>query len=272
MSTLLATGVGTALVLGTGAALAASGDSDGDGTTTATTTATTEVLDTLEFNLEEERMARDLYAELGEAHDELAPFTQIEVSEQRHHDAVSNLIEVKGGTVPDEGQPGEFENADIQAMYDGWLERGLVSPDAAFEVGIELEKADIEHLRSNIDEIDDADVDRVLGHLLNASEHHLAAFEAAAAGELPDMAGTGGGRQGGPGPGMQPGHRGQGGEGMRQGPGGPGQGLQQGPGGQNGPGSHGHGAMGQGGQRHGDGTGDCPMTTTDDAADDTDDA
>lgn len=208
-------------------------------------------------------MARDLYDELGEAHDGLAPFVQIEVSEQKHYDAVARLITMKDGTLPGDEVPGEFENAEIQTMYDDWLERGLVSPEAAFEVGIELETADIAHLQSNIDEIDDEDVDRVLGNLLTASEHHLAAFEAAAAGELPDMAGTGGGRQGGPGSGMQPGDRGQGlqqgpgGQGQRQGPGGQGQGMQQG-----------RAHQGQGGQQHGSGTGDCPMTATDDATDD----
>ena len=252
LSTLLAAGVGTALALGTGAALAASGDTDGD--VGGTTTATAEVLESLQFNLEEERMARDLYDELGEAHDGLAPFMRIEDSEQRHHDAVAKLITLKGGTLPDDVVAGEFVNDDIQAMYDEWLARGLTSPEAAFEVGIELETADIEHLRSTIDAIDDADVDRVLGHLLNASEHHLAAFEAAAAGELPAMTGDGRGRQGGPGSGMQPGERAQGRQGMQQGPGGRGEGMQQG----RGPGMH-----GQGGQHHGDGTGDCPMATTD---------
>lgn len=259
MSTLLATGVGTALVLGTGVAIAQSGDDATEDTTTAS-----EVLDALQFNLEEERMARDLYDELGEAHDGLAPFVQIEVSEQRHYDAVANLIEVKGGTVSEEGEPGEFENEQIQAMYDDWLERGLVSPDAAFDVGIELEAADIEHLQSTIDDLDDEDVDRVLGNLLNASEHHLAAFEAAAAGELPDMAGMNGGPRGdGPGPGMRPG---AGGQGMQQGPDGQGPGRQHGPDGpgkamRQGPG----GLAGQGGgHQHGDGTGDCPMATTDD--------
>ncbi len=257
MSTLLATGVGTALVLGTGAALAASGDTQHDG---SPTTATNEVLETLQFNLEEERMARDLYDELGEAHDGLAPFVTIERSEQRHHDALARLITLKGGTLPEDVVPGDFENAEIQAMYDDWLERGLTSPEAALEVGIELETADIEHLRSTIDAIDDADVDRVLGHLLTASEHHLAAFEAAAAGELPAMTGDGRG-PGGPGPRMQPGQRGQGGQG--------GPGMRQGPDGHGGPGMD---ARGGGGHHRGDGTGDCPMTTTDDADADTDDA
>ena len=240
LSTLLATGVGTALALGTGAALAASGDTDGD--VGASTTVTAEVSESLQLNLEEERMARDLYDGLGEAHDGLAPFVRIEDSEQRHHDAVARLITLKGGTLPGDAVAGQFVNDDIQARYDDWLARGLTSPEAAFEVGIELEMADIEHLRSTIDAIDDPDVDRVLGHLLNASEHHLAAFEAAAAGKLPAMAGDGGGRQGGPGDPGGPGRHSQG----AQGRGGP----------------H-HGAQDQGGQHHGDRTGDCPMAATD---------
>lgn len=245
-SALLAAGVGAALAVGTGVAIAQTDDD----------APTTDVLDTLGYTLEEERMARDLYDALVEAHHGLVPFTHIEVSEQRHHDAVADLLTRRGGTLPEEGAPGEFAHEEIQAMYDDWLERGLVSPEAAYEVGIELETADIEGLRTDIDEIDDADVDRVLGHLLRASEHHLAAFEAAAVGELPDGPGPGVGPRGGPGRGTGPG------QGMGPGHGvGPGQGMQQGTEGQRGPGLH----QGQGGHRHGDGTGDCPMSTTDDA-------
>jgi hypothetical protein len=249
-STLLAAGVGAALALGTGVAIAQTGDDGDDATSTA------EVVETLQLTLEEERMARDLYDELGKAHDGLAPFGRIKLSEQRHYDAVSDLISAQGGTVPEAGAAGEFEDEEIQAMYDDWLERGLVSPDAALEVAVELETADIQHLRSTIEEIDDADVDRVLGHLLRASEHHLAAFEAAAAGELPDGMGRGEGPRGGPGRGM--GGR-QGSEhrpGMERG-----QGWQQGAGDQRGPGPH----QGQGRHQHADRTGGCPMTTSDDA-------
>ena len=196
LSTLLATGVGTALALGTGAALAASGDTDGD--VGASTTVTAEVPESLQLNLEEERMARDLYDGLGEAHDGLAPFVRIEDSEQRHHDAVARLITLKGGTLPGDAVAGQFVNDDIQARYDDWLARGLTSPEAA--------------------------------------------FEAAAAGKLPAMAGDGGGRQGGPGDPGGPGRHNQG----AQGRGGP----------------H-HGAQDQGGQHHGDRTGDCPMAATD---------
>lgn len=241
---LVAAGVGATLVLGAGVAMAQNVEDDSG----------TDVVEVLQTHLEHERMARDLYDALGETHDGLAPFPRIEAAEQRHHDAVTRLITLKDGTPSADVEPGAYADAEIQAWYDDWLERGLVSPQAAHEVGVELEKADIEHLRSTIDAVDDADVDRVLGHLLEASEHHLAAFEAAADGELPDMADQ---RQG----------QGQGGQ---RGPG-TGQHAQRGPqsgapgahrdGAANGPGAH----QGQGNGRHlGDGTGDCPTVTTDD--------
>src|SRR5690606_6454931 len=179
--------VGAVLAAGAGVAIAQSDDDSG-------TTATAEFEETLLFTLEEERMARDLYDALGEAHGGLSPFTRIERSEQQHYDAVAKLVTLKDGTLPEEGAPGVYQDDGLQALYDDWLERGLTSPEAAFEVGVELETADIADLRSTIEEIDDADVDRVMGHLLNASQHHLQAFEAAAAGELPELTDMGGRR------------------------------------------------------------------------------
>lgn len=240
--------VGAVLAAGAGVAIAQSDDDSG-------TTATTEIEETLLFTLEEERMARDLYDALGEAHDGLSPFTQIQRSEQQHYDAVAKLVTFKEGTVPEEGTPGVYQDDGLQTMYDDWLERGLTSPEAAFEVGVELETADIADLRSTIEEIDDADVDRVMGHLLSASEHHLQAFEAAAAGELPELTDMGGHR-GGPGA-----------DGMRgQGPRGHGpaeDGGRMGPGA--GPGERGHGSGQPGmGRGMGPGTGDCPAVQSED--------
>lgn len=186
-ATLVAFGLGGALVLGAGAAIAQSGDAPG----TATTTSTSEVVDVLLVHLEEERLAGDLYDALGEAHDGLAPFERIEVSEQRHYDAIAQLLTLRDATLPTDEEPGVYADEDLQEKYDDWLERGLVSPAAAYAVGVELETADITALRSDIEAFDDDDVDRVLGHLLDASQHHLAAFEAAAVGERPGRMGGG---------------------------------------------------------------------------------
>lgn len=200
-------------------------------TASATTSIDDDAAREVAFMREEERMARDLYTALDAHYEGLAPFSNIKVSEQRHHDAVGRLIDAYGLEDPSAGlEPGEYEYAELQDLYDGWLERGLTSQDEAFMVGVELETADIADLQAAIDQIDDARIDRVLGNLLNGSEHHLAAFEAAAAGELPECDGPCDGT------GMQ----------QRQG-------QKKGPG------------KGQQGQRQGmgqhDGTGDCPFAT-----------
>ncbi|HLS44655.1 MAG TPA: DUF2202 domain-containing protein [Ornithinicoccus sp.] len=240
--------VGAVLAAGAGVAIAQSVADSG-------TAATAEIEETLLFILEEERMARDLYDALGEAHDGLSPFTQIERSEQQHYDAVAKLVTLKDGTLPEEGSPGVYQADGLQTMYDDWLGRGLTSPEAAFQVGVELETADIANLRSTIEEIDDADVDRVMSHLLRASEHHLQAFEAAAAGDLPELTDMGGHRRG---PGGK-GPRGQGvrGHGMAE------DGGRMGPGA--GPGERGHGSGQRGmGRGMGPGTGDCPAVQSED--------
>src|SRR5690606_29130881 len=166
---------------------------------------------------EEERMARDLYTVLDKHHDGLAPFSMIKNAEQRHFDAVGRALELHGLDDPSEdGTAGTYADADLQKLYDGWLARGKQSTQEAFTVGVELETADIAGLEEMIDDVDNAHVDRLLGHLLQGSEHHLDAFTKAVNGELPAAAGMRQGPHGQTGPGMPgPGMRGPG---QQQGP------------------------------------------------------
>ena len=191
------------------------------------------------FIREEERLARDLYTALDAHHDGLAPFSMIKNAEQRHFDAAGRLIDIYHLDDPSEGaKAGEYAFDELQERYDGWLERGLKSEQEAFTVGVELETADIADLEKMIADIDNAQVDRVLGNLLQGSEHHLDAFTKAVNGELPAGAGMRQGPNGQNGPGMRgpglrgPGMRGpgMGGTGQEQGRQGvPGQGGQMGP-------------------------------------------
>ena len=52
-------------------------------------------------------------------------------------------------------------------------------------MGIELERADIADLKTAIADTDESDVKTVLSGLLVGSRHHLAAYTAAASGQLP---------------------------------------------------------------------------------------
>lgn len=169
---------------------------------------------------EEERMARDLYTLLAKSSGETI-FTRIAVAEQRHMDAVERLMTSQGMDPDAAGDTvGRYAVADLQADYDRWLAQGKVSDEAAFKVGVELEKQDITGLKS-LDVKDGTTGDRVVEALVNGSEHHLAAFTKAVNG---DLTGVGPGMGRGMGRGMGPGA-------------GPGMGAQQGRGGTGDPGS-----------------------------------
>ena len=229
---------GAALILAGGAAVSAGAATDVAPTSVvATATATDATLAKgLAFSREEERMARDLYQALADHYDGALPFSMIVNSEQRHFDAVGTMLERYGVTDPAAGkQAGSYADPTIQKLYDGWLAEGKKSLAAAYGVGVELETRDIADLEKAIAATSAADVKQLYTNLLKASEHHLAAFEAAVDGRT---MGTGMGAAGMNGQGQ-----------MGRGPGNA-QGNGQG---------NGQGRMGAG-PGNGTGTvGDCPM-------------
>lgn len=139
----------------------------------------------LQFMREEERMARDLYKVFADKYDDAAPFANITKSEDRHYDAVGVLLDRYDVSDPSASKAaGTYAFPEIQKLYDGWLAEGNASLQAAYAVGVELETADIADLKAAINEHTEADVDQVFGSLLNGSEHHLAAFQAAVDGKV----------------------------------------------------------------------------------------
>lgn len=195
---------------------------------------------TLSVNRDEERVARDLYAYFADRYG-TAPFARIAASEQRHFDAVGTLLDRYGVKDPAAGATvGTYADPTLQELYDRWKAQGSASADAAYQVGVALEKRDIADLQKGQEATDNADLDRLYGHLEQASVHHLAAFTAAAEGTLPAGQGTG-----------MPGRHGdRTGNGPRDGSGtgtGPGMGS----------GARDGSGMGNGAGRHA-GSGDCP--------------
>jgi hypothetical protein len=171
----------------------------------------------LAYSRDEERMARDLYLLFGQTYG-AAIFDRIAASEQQHFNAVGSLLTAYAIADPAAGQPaGTYTDPDVQRLYDQWKAEGLTSLEDAYAVGVALEQADIADLEKIIARQTDADVQRVLSHLLAASRHHLAAFTDLANG------GTAGascdGSQTGVGSGMRDGHGTGGGAGMGDGAG-----------------------------------------------------
>jgi hypothetical protein len=143
----------------------------------------TAAVTSLVFNREEELLAHDLYTVFASAYPGARQFASIARSEQRHTDAVASLLTRYG--VPDPGLDhvaGVYADAGLQRLYDEWKATGLTSLGAAYRVSVDLEKRDIADLDAAIAGTSPADVVQVLGQLRAGSEHHLAAFSAAAEG------------------------------------------------------------------------------------------
>lgn len=147
---------------------------------------------------DEERMARDLYTQLAASSGETL-FARIARSEQRHLGAVERLMASQGMNLHAAGSTvGRYAEADLQSAYSAWLAQGRASDQAAYKVGVELEKQDIADLKGLTVRSGTAGA-RVVTALLAGSEHHLTAFTKAVNGDVPAI---------GPGMGMGSGGRG----------------------------------------------------------------
>lgn len=141
------------------------------------TTLTQAESDGLVYMREEERLARDVYQELG-AQYSVSAFTKIAASEARHTAAVDRLLDRYGVADPaDPDVPGVYQNAELQDLYGELLDQGDDSLVAALKVGIAIEQLDISDLKARMAETKNADLDRVYASLLRGSENHLNAFE-----------------------------------------------------------------------------------------------
>jgi len=173
---------------------ACGGGSDGSSGIVTSTTTTTDasLLDTIEaltptylsaeeeqsliFMREEEKLARDVYQFLYGIWAENI-FLNIAESEQRHTDAVLALIEKYSLPDPAAGNaPGEFQDQNLQGLYDILIARGQASLIDALIVGAQIEDLDINDLNLQLQIADNADVILVYNSLLEGSQNHLRAF------------------------------------------------------------------------------------------------
>jgi hypothetical protein len=132
---------------------------------------------TMMYIREEEKLARDVYIRMYELWG-AAIFSNISVSEQRHMDAVLNLLVKYGVPDPAAGKGiGEFTQA-FQGIYDGLIAQGERSLLDALYVGQAIEEMDIDDLQKAMEETVKTDLDTVYGNLQNGSYNHLDAFNA----------------------------------------------------------------------------------------------
>ena len=151
----------------------------------------------LMFMREEEKLARDVYAELYQYHKdenvELLIFANIANSEQRHMNAMLRLLNRYRLEDPADGAlPGEFENEILSELYVDLVSSGAitetdlneptnggkVSPTDAFYVGAWIEERDMLDILLAISNTSRADIVGVYTNLLCGSRSHLRAFVA----------------------------------------------------------------------------------------------
>ncbi len=125
----------------------------------------------------EEKLARDVYTTLGNTWN-LKVFMNIKTSEQTHMEAVKRLLVKYGIEDPvTTDEVGVFSDPQFQALYDQYIDQGLISEYDAFTVGKTIEELDIADLTYQLTYVvDNPDIIRVYQNLKTASESHLAAF------------------------------------------------------------------------------------------------
>ena len=130
----------------------------------------------LQFMREEEKLSRDVYNHLFEIWGSPL-FSSIAISEQRHMDAVLNLLNKYTISDPAAGNAaGVFTSEPLQLLYDQLVAEGEVSEIAAIQVGITIEETDIADLEAAISATTMSDIARVYSNLLKGSRNHLSAF------------------------------------------------------------------------------------------------
>lgn len=129
------------------------------------------------FMREEEKLARDVYNALYAVWGQ-PTFQNIAASEQAHMDEVKLLLDRYGLTDP-ALVPGQFTDANLQALYNQLTAQGSVSLADALKVGAAIEEIDILDLQTRLPKTDNADIQWVFNNLLTGSYNHLKAFTGA---------------------------------------------------------------------------------------------
>ena len=126
------------------------------------------------FMREEEKLARDVYNALYSIWGQ-PTFQNIAASEQMHMDEIKTLLDRYALTDPALA-PGQFTDANLQALYNQLTAQGSLSLADAFKVGAAIEEIDILDLQTRSTQTDNADIQLAYNNLMNGSYNHLQAF------------------------------------------------------------------------------------------------
>jgi len=134
-------------------------------------------LNGLLYMREEEKLAHDAYVYLYKLWN-ISVFNNISKSETVHTNKVLELINSFGledSALPNEG---EFNNPELQTLYNQLITQGSDSLIAGLLVGTTIEEVDIIDLKEEMEIASDSSILTVYGNLMKGSEAHLRAFVA----------------------------------------------------------------------------------------------
>jgi len=127
--------------------------------------------------MDEEKLAYQVYTKLAESYPNIRPFQNIPKAERRHYEALrQHALKVQNAV-----DPGPVDSAFIYDetgdLFEQLIGKGLESKAAAIQVGIDIETLDIRDLKEAIKASDDPVLTGIYKRLLDGSQRHLKAFE-----------------------------------------------------------------------------------------------
>ncbi len=139
---------------------------------------TPEEIDSLKFMYQEEKLAGDVYEALNDMYD-VQVFANIAQAEDRHEASVEDLLVNAGVDISDLQalDVGEFQNEELQSLYDTLMEQGSQSLEDALNVGVAIDETDIADLENYLqDDTLNPSIKVVYQYLDDGSYNHLEAF------------------------------------------------------------------------------------------------
>ena len=133
--------------------------------------------DSLIYMREEEKLAHDVYVHMNTLWGGVPVFDNIADSEFTHAEAVRQLL--ARYSLPDPAATsaaGQFQNANLQALYTQLVATGTTSFTEALKVGATIEEMDIMDIQAALVNVDNQDIRLVYDNLLRGSQNHLRAF------------------------------------------------------------------------------------------------
>ena len=127
------------------------------------------------FLYEEEKLARDFYADLYDKWNQKI-FINISRSEQTHMDAVKYLLDRYGIKLPEPEDDSSFKNRDLEKLYNDLLEDSMKSFENALKNALLVEEKDIKDLIDEIKLSDNNDIKITYQNLMKGSRNHLRSF------------------------------------------------------------------------------------------------